>query len=255
MFTVNTDFAQTEVDQRQVNLTRFSLFFPERRDFFLDGATFFDFRSDGQRGFFGCGGNNDDQVIPFFSRRIGLSASGTPQKIDFGTKVTGQAGAQDVGILHVRTGEDEGFTSEDFTVARVKRRMLRAVVHRRDLYPPGSAARRRRSPPHRRPRHVAVDLQFQGSQNLEAAAWFLQRDAARRVAAATRHSAPPSTTRTIGGTPASTPRRFRSTSTRRSASSARKNFRKYSPTIGFQPRPQQQPVCPPVRDSRAIWTS
>src|SRR5688572_7330422 len=75
VFTVNTDFAQTEVDQRQVNLTRFSLFFPERRDFFLDGATFFDFRSDGQRGFsFGGGGNSDDQLIPFFSRRIGLSA-------------------------------------------------------------------------------------------------------------------------------------------------------------------------------------
>ena len=48
--TVNTDFAQTEVDQRQVNLTRFSLFFPEQRDFFLDGATFFDFASDGGDG-------------------------------------------------------------------------------------------------------------------------------------------------------------------------------------------------------------
>src|SRR5678809_1362091 len=63
--TINTDFAQTEVDQRQVNLTRYSLFFPEKRDFFLDGAIFFDF-----------GSTNGDLIVnPFFSRRIGLSAS------------------------------------------------------------------------------------------------------------------------------------------------------------------------------------
>ena len=97
--TINTDFAQTEVDQRQVNLTRFSLFFPERRDFFLDGATFFDFASDSAGG---------PQIQPFFSRRIGLSADATPQKIDFGTKFTGQVGGQDVGFLHVRTGDDDG---------------------------------------------------------------------------------------------------------------------------------------------------
>ncbi|MBF8301379.1 MAG: hypothetical protein HW394_1749, partial [Acidobacteria bacterium] len=97
-FTVNTDFAQTEVDQRQVNLTRYSLFFPEQRDFFLDGATFFDFGSSGggDDNFFGFGRNDDERIMPFFSRRIGLSADATPQKIDFGTKVTGQAGAQDV---------------------------------------------------------------------------------------------------------------------------------------------------------------
>jgi hypothetical protein len=63
--TVNTDFAQTEVDQRQVNLTRFSLFFPERRDFFLDGATFFDFASTNGNGL------GSEQVQPFFSRRSG----------------------------------------------------------------------------------------------------------------------------------------------------------------------------------------
>src|SRR5688500_19842536 len=94
-FTVNTGFAQTEVDQRQINLTRYSLFFPEQRDFFLDGATFFDFASDGGE----AGGNmfgpvprgNEERLIPFFSRRIGLSADATPQNIDFGMKVTGQA--------------------------------------------------------------------------------------------------------------------------------------------------------------------
>ncbi len=98
--TINTDFAQTEVDQRQVNLTRFSLFFQERRDFFLDGATFLDFASASGQGNFGGG----DRILPFHSRRIGLSADRTPQKIDFGTKITGQMGGQDVGLLHVRTG-------------------------------------------------------------------------------------------------------------------------------------------------------
>ena len=125
--TVNTDFAQTEVDQRQVNLTRFNLFFPEKREFFLDGATSFDFGSPGSGG--GAGGNrggqgNDLLVNPFFSRRIGLSETGTPQRIDVGTKITGQMGGQDVGVLYVRTGDDGDFIGEDFVVARVKRRML-----------------------------------------------------------------------------------------------------------------------------------
>lgn len=125
--TVNTDFAQTEVDQRQVNLTRFNLFFPEKRDFFLDGATFFDFGSPGAGG--GAGGNrggqgNDLLVNPFFSRRIGLSEAGSPQRIDVGTKITGQMGGQDVGVLYVRSGDDGDFIGEDFMVARVKRRML-----------------------------------------------------------------------------------------------------------------------------------
>ena len=106
-----------------MNLTRFNLFFPEKREFFLEDAGVFAFSNAAvvapqylspARA----------QVIPFFSRRVGLSANATPQKIDFGTKLTGQVGAQDVGLLHVRTGEDDGFASEDFTVARVKRRVL-----------------------------------------------------------------------------------------------------------------------------------
>lgn len=117
--TVNTDFAQTEVDQRLVNLTRFPLFFQEKRDFFLDGATFFNFY---------LGRTRDERNIavqPFFSRRIGLDAAGLPQKIDFGTKLTGQAGQQDIGFLHVRTGDEGDAIGEDFTVARVQRRILR----------------------------------------------------------------------------------------------------------------------------------
>ena len=81
--TVNTDFAQTQVDARQTNLTRFSLLFPEQRDFFLDGALFFNFET----------GGSGETLIPFQSRRIGLDEDNTPQGINFGGKLTGQAGA------------------------------------------------------------------------------------------------------------------------------------------------------------------
>jgi hypothetical protein len=174
VFTVNTDFAQTEVDQRQTNLTRFSLFFPERRDFFLDGSTFFDFGSVITQG----GGNNlpnEPLVTPFFSRRVGLSAFATPQKIDFGTKLTGQMGDQDVGLLHVRTGDDvdASMIGEDFTVGRVKRRMFQqsyvgAIYTRRDARGDGIDASHT----------LGVDMRlatssFLGSQNLAATAWAL----------------------------------------------------------------------------------
>ena len=91
IFTVNTDFAQTEVDQREVNLTRFPLFFPEKRTFFLEGANFFDFGSVSQASntFGGFRRAVDNSIVPFFSRRIGLDADGNPQKIDFGMKMIG----------------------------------------------------------------------------------------------------------------------------------------------------------------------
>jgi hypothetical protein len=111
---VNTDFAETEVDQRQVNLTRFPLFFEEKRDFFLQGASYFDFgREQGQA------------VTPFFSRRIGLDAAGLPQAIDIGAKLTGSVGAFDLGVLQVRSGPTDAQAGSDFSVARVRRRFLR----------------------------------------------------------------------------------------------------------------------------------
>ena len=115
--TVNTDFAQTEVDQRLVNLTRFPLFFPEKRDFFLDGSTFFDF-------YLPLNNQTSVAVQPFFTRRIGLDENGLPQKVDVGAKLTGQVGAQDVGFLQVRTGAETGVVGEDFTALRLKRRVL-----------------------------------------------------------------------------------------------------------------------------------
>jgi hypothetical protein len=108
---VNTDFAETEVDDRQVNLTQFPLFFEEKRDFFLQGANYFDFARE-----------IGDSVRPFFSRRIGL-ADGVPQPIDFGAKLTGQAGLFDVGALHVRTRDTPVQAGAEFSVLRMRRRI------------------------------------------------------------------------------------------------------------------------------------
>src|SRR5262249_22568261 len=107
--TVNTDFAETEVDQRQINLTRFPLFFPEKRDFFLQDAGLFDFGLNSGGG--GGPGSGDRAVVPFFSRRIGLSPDGEEVPIVAGAKLTGRAGDYGIGMLDVRTdslGELEG---------------------------------------------------------------------------------------------------------------------------------------------------
>ena len=105
--TVNTDFAEAEVDRRRVNLTRFPLFYPEQRDFFLENSSVFDFAP-------------LNAVRPYFSRRIGLD-DGEIIPIRYGARLAGQAGAYDLGVLHIKTGEKGGHASEDFTVARLKR--------------------------------------------------------------------------------------------------------------------------------------
>ncbi len=141
--TVNTDFAQTEVDQRQVNLTQYSLFFPEKRGFFLEGAANFDFASFDSRGF-NFGGGRNVAVVPFFTRRVGLDANGDPQKIDYGVKLTGTAGKQDIGLMHIRTARDGATPGEDVTALRVRRNILRqsyvgALYTRRDARTHASA--------------------------------------------------------------------------------------------------------------------
>jgi hypothetical protein len=110
--TVNTDFAQVEVDDQQVNLTRFDLFFPEKRDFFLENAGTFEF---GQRGFFG-----PPPYLMFFSRRIGIGSGGEVPLLG-GARLSGRVGAQTVGLLTVATDEVSGSERELFSVVRVKR--------------------------------------------------------------------------------------------------------------------------------------
>ena len=104
--TINTDFSATDVDDRQVNLTRFSLFFPEKRDFFLEDSEVFEFGGLTQNG------------RPFFSRTIGLSATGQPVDINIGGRLTGTIGRYTVGALAVRQEATAGVAARDLFVSR-----------------------------------------------------------------------------------------------------------------------------------------
>ena len=129
-FTYNTDFAQVEADEQQVNLTRFSLFFPEKREFFLEGSGIFGFARGGIGGGFGGGGGGffggGNAPTLFYSRRIGLQA-GAAVPIIGGGRVTGKLGPFDVGALNIQTDDERisGAESTNFTVVRVKRDILR----------------------------------------------------------------------------------------------------------------------------------
>ena len=169
-FSVNTDFAEVESDQRRVNLTRFPTRFPERRDFFLEGSGVFSFAP-------------RSGVQPFFSRQIGLK-SGQQVPIDYGTRVTGQVGQYEVGFYQIGTGEQTFFTegvgnttvpTERFTAARVKRRIFEqssigAIYTRRATSPDASGFMPEAG-------HTAgVDLQmasrhFMGNNNAELEAF------------------------------------------------------------------------------------
>ena len=140
--TFNTDFAQVEVDEQQVNLTRFSLFFPEKREFFLEGRGIFDFargagpstRSSALRRIGGGGrGSRGSGNAPtlFYSRRIGLQ-DGAVVPIVAGGRITGKVGDFDVGALNIRTGQGPGVPGgaaaaepTNFTIVRIKRDILR----------------------------------------------------------------------------------------------------------------------------------
>ncbi|MEJ2207273.1 MAG: DUF5916 domain-containing protein, partial [Gemmatimonadota bacterium] len=173
-FSVNTDFAEVESDQRRVNLTRFPQRFPERRAFFLEGSGVFSFapRSGPQ---------------PFFSRQIGLN-EGQQIPIEYGARMTGQVGRYEVGFYQIGTGgetyfdEDEqadaSIPKERFTVARVKRRIFEqstigAIYTRRSAGDAGATA----SPPE--VGHTAgVDLDFTtrhflGDNNFEMEAFVV----------------------------------------------------------------------------------
>ena len=161
--TINTDFAQTEVDDRQVNLTRFPLFFPEKRDFFLEGAGSFDYSRESRI-----------DMTGFFSRRIGLDDRGRPQDIDYGVKVAGTAAGLNLGLMHVRTEENRENPSEDFTIIRPKRQFFResyaGMLYTRRATR-GSLAPDRHS--------IGADFQlstsrFRGSENLQLNGYFLK---------------------------------------------------------------------------------
>ncbi len=122
-FTCNTDFAQVEDDEQRVNLTRFSLFFPEKREFFLEGQGIFAF---GGRRTSRFGGESNNTPIMFFSLRIGLSGA-TAVPIQAGGRLTGRAGAYTLGALTIQTDEVAvaRVPTTNFSVLRVKRDILR----------------------------------------------------------------------------------------------------------------------------------
>jgi hypothetical protein len=107
--TANTDFSATEIDDRQVNLTRFSLFFPEKRDFFLREADIFEFGRLSQNG------------RPFFSRRIGLSRGGQALDLELGGKISGRIGDWELGALTIRQDETDSVAADTMSVIRVKK--------------------------------------------------------------------------------------------------------------------------------------
>ncbi|HEY7819660.1 MAG TPA: DUF5916 domain-containing protein, partial [Vicinamibacteria bacterium] len=124
--TVNTDFAQVENDEIQVNLTRFDVRYPEKREFFLEGQGNFAFGNAGFGGDFNDQGSPDNAPILFFSRRIGISDVGIVP-IRGGARVTGKAGPYTLGLLNIHTDAFEPAGSEPtgFSVLRVKRDVFR----------------------------------------------------------------------------------------------------------------------------------
>jgi hypothetical protein len=159
----NTDFAETEVDDRRINLTRFPLYFPEKRTFFLEGSDIFNF---------GGGGEN---FYPFFSRRIGLYGE-SQIPVAFGTKFFGRLGNTNLSILDVKTRAfgNEGLSlslpSENFFAARVYQNVL-AESKVGVIFTNGSPTGEKNT-------LAGLDLsyktsRFLGHQNFQAGGWYV----------------------------------------------------------------------------------
>ncbi len=233
--TVNTDFAETEVDQRRVNLTRFPLFFPERRDFFLEGSGVYQFAP-------------SSRVNPYFSRRIGL-VEGEAIPVTYGARLGGQAGAYEIGLLQIRTGEhrstDLAQPVEDFTVARVKRAFftqstLGVIYTRRGTTGLDDVE----APPDRHTLGADLNLltsTFLGDKNLQFEAFYVwHTDPVREGTTSVMD-------RSARGLRLSYPNdRWRLNASYRELGeewdpavgfTSRRGFRRFQPSLSFQPRP------------------
>jgi hypothetical protein len=125
-FTVNTDFSQVEADEQQINLTRFNLFFPEKRDFFLENSGIFQFGVGTAGGGGGGGGrqNPSQDMILFFSRQIGLSPTGNAIPILGGTRLTGRAAGFSIGALNIQQQKEGPLPATNYTALRLRRDVL-----------------------------------------------------------------------------------------------------------------------------------
>jgi hypothetical protein len=127
-FTYNTDFAQVEVDEQQINLTRFNVLYPEKREFFLESRGIFDFPA----GSAGGGRGGGATPAPFFSRRIGLQA-GQPIPIIVGGRLTGKVGPIDIGALNIETDEAQALDATGSPVPIAELTNFTAVRLRADV--------------------------------------------------------------------------------------------------------------------------
>lgn len=122
--TANTDFSQVEVDEEQINFTRFRLFFPEKRDFFLENAGIFEFGRRPRRHPRTFLSQKPD-LIPFFSRRLGISEAGKLVPIHGGVRLSGRAGRYTLGLLSMQAAGYESAPSANFSVLRIRRDVFR----------------------------------------------------------------------------------------------------------------------------------
>jgi hypothetical protein len=175
--TINTDFSATEVDNRQVNLTRFSLFFPEKRDFFLNDADLFQFGRIGGGG----GGNNQaasrpdrENARPFFSRRIGLDQNGVPVDLEYGGRISGRVGRWNIGTLAIRQDASGEIDATDLFVGRISANVTRESTVGMILTDGDPRSNLDNSVIGLDYRYLNTNLP--GGRQLEADAWFQQSD-------------------------------------------------------------------------------
>jgi hypothetical protein len=183
--TVNTDFSATEVDNRQVNLTRFNLFFPERRDFFLQDLDIFQFASLGR---LNTGNDNLENAAttrpsrengrPFFSRRLGITPAGQEVPLDYGGKLSGRVGRFDIGALTIRQDASATVDPVTATVARIAANVL-AQSSIGFVATNGDPTRNTDNS------LVGVDFRYvntrlPGNRNVDADVWFQQSDSPDR---------------------------------------------------------------------------
>ena len=166
--TWNTDFAETEVDDQQVNLTRFSLFFPEKRDFFLENAGVFDFGPRPKVPW------ESALMRPFFSRRIGLD-QGRTVPLEVGARLTGRAGGWNLGALGARTGAIHGEAGE-MLVPGTTYGVTRVTRNLGDRSTVGGIFTERSREGFESERLYGVDVDFKPTQRLEFSGFWAVSD-------------------------------------------------------------------------------
>jgi hypothetical protein len=186
--TVNTDFSATEIDDRQVNLTRFNLFFPEKRDFFLNDSDLFEFGRIGRSSNLAASTASLQSGRPFFSRRLGLSATGLPVDLEYGAKLSGRVGRFSIGTLAVHQGEFATRDASGNVVASVDDASLTIARVAADVLGESTVGviATDGDPRSNESNSLAgVDFQYlntrlPGGRTLEAGAWFQQTDSPGR---------------------------------------------------------------------------